>query len=259
MFYKKNINVSHIKDVYNFLYEHKKYSIRDCFYINDFTIANNVKVWNLDLKCDKNAALETIVYDNKFKHLVDSYLTAFEGTHPGYVVYFAGGYLLLSREVNDKIKSVLPSYLFAGMNYEQFKRYAKEEDNGVKYFKDELTEVFSVTRDFDKLCDELTQVLDEVTLEYQEKKKIEGEYKYAVIHSSVIDIFHYIEKSKDIELKNNLEEALDEYCSEEPFGYDFDEVRLIQIKEIERADHTIDTEITTLKYKGGYPESQLLV
>lgn len=80
--------------------------------------------------------------------------------------------------------------------------------------------------------------------------------KYIVIHSSDFD--SYISLTSSHLWITNLKDALAKYHSEQPFNYDKDEVRLLQLKETLEDDNSITTEVMLLKYKGGYSDEELL-
>lgn len=158
MFYKKDLDISNTKEMFNFLKNHFNY-----YTLNSWnglkSIANNVKVYNLDLEGDCWKALDFLNKDEYFE--IRYTIREWEENHPSYKVYFngrSGGYLVLYNENNNC--HVLPD-LILDYDYEDFKYYCKKYYGGVKYYKQELKEYVELVRDFDKLCDELRNMVNE--------------------------------------------------------------------------------------------------
>lgn len=252
MFYKKNLNISHNKEVYEFLSNHFKYSMNnnDC---PPYTIANNIKVYNLPVKNAVEDCINTALYDEEFSYAANEEIALFEENHPGFTVYTAGrsgGYLLLAAKGPGNVISAICNNI--NCSYEEFKQEAKGRGECVYWYEEERRKVAEVVRDFDKLCDTLVDILDEYTT--YNVKASESTTKYAIIHSSrnPADIL------KDAEIVTSLYEALKVYEKEEPFGFDMDEVRLVRIHEVINDAGSKDVEALTLMYKGAYSKEDLI-
>lgn len=150
MYYKKGINVSNSKQMFNFLIEHFTY---------DGDIANNVKLYNLNLSGDiavaqgklqlgENKIIEKMIDNWKLKH--EGYEVGFDGRSDGYLVLYPkeGRY---------------PYWLRCSEDYEDYKQYCKDYEGGVIYNKYSLVPFYKVVRDFDKLCDHLRDYVDELS------------------------------------------------------------------------------------------------
>lgn len=56
-------------------------------------------------------------------------------------------------------------------DYKEFKNECKEYYGGVKYYKEELKDFVKLVQDFDKLCDELRNEVNYLSLHYEEFEK----------------------------------------------------------------------------------------
>ena len=139
--------------MFEFLKRHYTYYIMNSWNITK-TIANNVKIYNLDLQGDMWKALEELQNEDYFT--INDIISIFEDKHKYYKVYFngrSGGYLILCNKHNNR--NILPSIIEDSQNYEEFKQECKDFYGGVKYYKSDLQEYTKLVQDFDKLCDEL--------------------------------------------------------------------------------------------------------
>ena len=172
MFYKKNINISHPKEIYNFILNHFTYCMNNSG-SGKLTIANNVKIYNLDLKCDKEKALDIAFNDIEYADAANELIDAFIIRHNSdYSIYFNGrsyGYICLVKQdsYSSSDSSILPDYIYNRYDYNTFKSkyYINRE------YEDVLRPLYEVIRDFDKLCDELQRILEERVLEEEAKEE----------------------------------------------------------------------------------------
>jgi hypothetical protein len=171
MFYKKGIDISNTKEMYNFLKTHYTYDTMNSWN-NLKSIANNVKIYNLNLDGDCWNALAYLQDDDYFT--VNSMIEDWEVEHEGYTVGFngrSGGYLVLYSKHHNR--NILPDYILDSDTYEDFKEYVKDYWGGVKYVKQDLREYTKLVQDFDKLCDEIRDYVNSLSLRSFTDDKIE--------------------------------------------------------------------------------------
>jgi hypothetical protein len=171
MFYKKGIDISNTKEMYNFLKTHYTYDTMNSWN-NLKSIANNVKIYNLNLDGDCWNALAYLQDDDYFT--INSMIEDWEAEHEGYSVGFngrSGGYLVLYSKHHNR--SVLPDYINDTEDYEEFKDYVKDYWGGVKYLKQDLRDYTKLVQDFDKLCDEIRDYVNSLSLRSFTDDKIE--------------------------------------------------------------------------------------
>ena len=171
MFYKKGIDITNDKQMFNFLKNHFEYYIMNSWNRLD-TIANNVKLYNLNLSGDWCVALELLHrggYD-EIRMLIEDW----EREHPSYEVFFngrSGGYLVLKNKDNNY--HILPEEITECEDYEEYKRYCKEFYGSVKVNHHDLRFYTQLVQDFDKLCDELRDFCDKLSKEKFEVVEME--------------------------------------------------------------------------------------
>lgn len=161
MFYKKGIDITNDKQMFNFLKNHFTYDTLSSW--NRLrSIANNVKLYNLNLSGDWGSALSLLEageYEN-ISWMIQDWCRE----HPGYNVYFNGrssGYLvLLDTDYNGQ---VLPDSIVYNDDYEEYKSYCRYHFGSVKANRDVLITYTKLVQDFDKLCDELRNYCDELS------------------------------------------------------------------------------------------------
>lgn len=161
MFYKKGIDITNDKQMFNFLKNHFEYYIMNSWNHLD-TIANNVKLYNLNLSGDWCVALSLLERDNYDE--INLMINQWQEYHPGYEVYFngcSGGYLVLKNEDNNY--HILPEEIIEAEDYDEYKRYCKEFYGSVRANRDDLVRYTKLVQDFDKLCDDLRAYCDELS------------------------------------------------------------------------------------------------
>lgn len=161
MFYKKGIDITNDKQMFNFLKNHFTYTTLGSWN-RLYSIANNVKLYNLGLSgdwCNALSLLESGEYEN-----LNWMIQEWQEAHPGYEVYFNGrssGYLILKdKEYNGHI---LPESILDSDNYSDYKNYCRYNFGSVRANRNELIMYTKLIQDFDKLCDELRNYCDELS------------------------------------------------------------------------------------------------
>ena len=161
MFYTKGIDITNDKQMFNFLKGHFQYFTMSSW--NGVkSIANNVKVYNLNLSGDCWTALAFLQDDDYF--VVNMMIEDWEAEHPGYKVGFngrSGGYLVLYSA--DNCRCILPTDVDDNETYDDYKDYCKEYYGSVKENHRSLVETVKLVQDFDRLCDEIRDYVDELS------------------------------------------------------------------------------------------------
>ena len=161
MFYKKGMDITNDKQMFNFLKDHYTYSTLNSW--NGLrSIANNVKVHNLNLSGNCWTALAFLQADDYFT--INMMIEDWEAEHKGYGVGFngrSGGYLVLYNSDNNR--SILPDEIDESEDYEEYKRWCKEYCGSVKSNRSDLVFYTKLVQDFDKLCDELRDYCDSLS------------------------------------------------------------------------------------------------
>lgn len=161
MFYTKGIDITNDKQMFNFLKDHFQYHIT----YGTETIANNVKIYKLGLSGDCWTALTFLQDDNYF--VVNRLIEDWEAEHPGYSVGFSGrsdGYLVLyTADTYWRGVCVLPDAVDDCETYDDYKRYCREYYGSVKANHWDLVKTVKLVRDFDRLCDEIRDYVDELS------------------------------------------------------------------------------------------------
>ena len=159
MFYNKGIDITNDKQMFNFLKNHFQYPIMN----STKTIANNVKIYNLRLSGNCWTAL-TFLQDNDY-FVVNMMIEDWEAEHLGYRVGFngrSGGYLVLCS-ANNYWRSVLPDEVDDCETYEEYKSYCREYYGSVKANHWDLVKTVKLVQDFDRLCDEIRDYVDDLS------------------------------------------------------------------------------------------------
>lgn len=161
MFYKTGVDITNDKQMFNFLKKHFEYWTMNSW--NRYTsIANNVKLYNLNLSGDWGVALSLLEageYDTISMLIMD-----WERQHRGYEVRFNGrngGYLVLTY--NGMNRHILPDEVVDNDTYEDYKNYCRDYIGSVKTNRKVLVDYTKLVQDFDKLCDELRDYCDQLS------------------------------------------------------------------------------------------------
>ena len=174
MFYKTGVDICNTKSMYNFLNEHYTYDTMNSWNCVK-SIANNVKIYNLNLEGDKWAALAALERDDYFE--VNEMIRDWEYEHKGYSVGFngrSGGYLVLYNDGN--MRNVIPEHLRGFDSYEDFKENYTDYYGTMKDAKYELRGYVELVRDFDKLCDDIRDYVNNLS-----KRDLKQDYLEEVV------------------------------------------------------------------------------
>lgn len=161
MFYVKGIDITSDKQMFNFLKNHFQYYTMNSWN-RQKSIAHNVKVYNLGLSGDHWTALTFLQDDDYF--VVNMMIEDWEAEHRGYKVGFngrSGGYLVLYN--NDNSYTVLPEEVDMNDDYDGYKEYCREYFGSMKCIRYKLVEAVKLVQDFDRLCDEIRDYVDELS------------------------------------------------------------------------------------------------
>ena len=211
MFYKKGIDITNAKQMFEFLKGHYMYdTMNSCNGLK--SIANNVKIYNLNLDGDHWNALRYLEDDEYFN--VNMMIEDWESEHPDYKVGFngrSGGYLVLYSKHHNR--NILPDYILDSDNYEEFKEYVKDYWGGVKYVKQDLREYTQLVQDFDKLCDEIRNYVNELSLRSFTDDKIEVllddfAYEYGTDMDSLGINYPDVEESTDTKISVEIDSKM---------------------------------------------------
>lgn len=160
-FYKTGVDITNDKQMFNFLKNHFEYYTMNSWNRTS-SVANNVKLYNLDLTGDWAVALsllEACEYDT-----ISMMIHDWERENPGYEVTFngrCGGYLVLTDKGSNA--HVLPQAICDCDTYEEYKEYCWEYYGSVKANRRELVEYTKLVQAFDKLCDQLRDFCDQLS------------------------------------------------------------------------------------------------
>lgn len=178
MFYTYGVDISNTKSMWEFLHNHFTYSTMNSW--NRLSsIANNVKLYKLNLEGDWTNVIKylTDVGDcGGLQDIIDGEIMAFnEKYYPNYRVGFNGrsnGYLVLYN--GDNNRSILPDCVANYETYKEFKEDLKTywSDSKVSDFNYELREAVQVVRDFDKLCDNLRDIVNGYSMRNFDEDKL---------------------------------------------------------------------------------------
>lgn len=162
MFYKKNIDIASVKSMWMFLHEHFTYYTMSSWNRHK-SIANNVKLYNLDLDGDWTVVMRYLFDEEDCGGLqlaIDEEIRAFEESNPAFKISFNGrsnGYLVLYNAENNL--SILPECLDYD-SYEDFKADVKDYGYTLSDYFLELRQATEIVREFDKLCDRLRDIVN---------------------------------------------------------------------------------------------------
>jgi hypothetical protein len=177
MFYKTGVDITNDKQMFNFLRDHFEYYTANSW--NGLkSIANNVKLYNLDLTgnwCVALSLLEADDYDT-----INMLIHDWEREYCGYSVGFngrSGGYLVLTDR--GSARHVLPEEITDCVDYEDYKQYCREYYGTVKANRHVLVEYTKLVQAFDRLCDALRDycdMLSQQSFEIMEMQKAVDEF-----------------------------------------------------------------------------------
>lgn len=162
MFYKSGVDITNDRQMFEFLKNHFTYYTANTWNRHR-SIANNVKLYNLDLSGDWGVAY-SLLAEGEYETL-NCMVGEWCRDHAGYEVYFSGrsgGYLVLV-EGDHAISCILPECVIYSDTYEDYKEWCRENFGSVKANRCELEYYTRLVRDFDKLCDELRDYCDELS------------------------------------------------------------------------------------------------
>lgn len=240
MFYKKGIDITNDRQMFEFLKGHYTYDTLNSW--NGATsIANKVKMYTLHLSGDWCTALQLLEngeYD-AIQYMIEDW--CYE--HEGFSVYFNGrsnGYLVLTR--SGSVASILPYAIDNFDTYEDFKEYVREDYGSVKAYRDELRFYTQLVQDFDKLCDDIRDFCDELSnikFEVAEMRKSVDEFNFR--YEDDLELLGFAPLKCSDDGKVNVSEIMTFSCLSEAFlsiasrrdsGYDFvfDENGLISLE-----------------------------
>lgn len=165
MFYKTGVDISNSKSMWEFLHNHFTYSTCNSWN-GGKSIAHNVKLYNLKLEGDWTVAARFLLDEQDLgdlQFLIQEKIDYFVAEHSMFRVHFngrQGGYLVLYNRDNNC--NILPDFITDYDDYEHFKSYIKTcYGQAVKEFTDELRVWTGLVRDFDRLCDDLRDLVNE--------------------------------------------------------------------------------------------------
>ena len=186
MFYKKGIDITNDKSMFEFISEHPTYYTMSAW--NGYrTIAHNVKLYNLNLEGDWGTALGFL--ESGYYEDLNWMVQDWEREHPDYTVSFngrSGGYLILTKKAS--CHSVIPEMLDYE-TYEDYKADMRDYYGSVKANRSELVKFVKLVQDFDKLCDELRDYVNDLSKASYEKEEMHN----------IVDTFNSIYEN-DLEL-----------------------------------------------------------
>lgn len=162
LFYKGAIDKRNGKALFEFLNNHFTYYTMNSW--NGLkSIANKVKIYDLHLQGDKWLALGLLQNDDY--ETINNMIYDWEDEHPNYEVGFngrSGGYLVLTNK--DDNVNVIPNWISDFDNYEDFKQNVKGYYETIKNCLDDLNYYVELVQSFDKLCDEIRDYVNELSL-----------------------------------------------------------------------------------------------
>lgn len=227
MFYKKGIDITNDKQMFNFLKNHFEYYTLSSWNRLE-TIANKVKLDQLSLSGDWQVAYD-LLKSGEYESITYM-IRDWEREHPTYQVSFNGrsdGYLILKN--TDDNGHVLPEEIIEAEDYEEYKRYCKEFYGSVKANRNALRFYTQLVQDFDKLCDELRDYCDELSNRSFEIVEMENAVEaFNNFYAADLDYLGFDELSCDGNGRVDISEIrqLDcllntfmEIASREEFGY----------------------------------------
>lgn len=192
MFYKTGVDICNPKSMFEFINKHFTYWTMNSWNRLE-SIANNVKLYNLNLDGDWGTVLNYLTDENDIGDLqfeISMRIKDWERDHPDYTLGFngrSGGYLVIYNKERDNrvnFRHILPESLVGYDSYEDWKRDLKESyyHENIKDYLPTLREYTKLIQDFDKFCDDLRDLVNEYSkMDYDaDKKAFEAEYGIGV-------------------------------------------------------------------------------
>ena len=226
MFYEKGVDITNDRQMFEFLKRHFQYYTMNSWNRSK-SIAHNVKIYRLHLSGDQWTALTFLQDDDYF--VVNMMIEDWEAEHPGYKVGFngrSGGYLVLTFDKGSAC--VLPEDIDESESYEEYKRYCREFYGSVKANRYDLIRTVKLVQDFDKLCDEIRDYVDELSRKSFPEQALEEavnrfneQYQDDLVYLEFDDLF--VEDGKvdvaEISELQSLYEAFLRVASKRDLGY----------------------------------------
>lgn len=162
MFYKTGIDITNDRQMFEFLKGHFEYPTMNSWN-RLYSIANNVKLYNLKLSGDWSVAYNLL--DNGEYETINFMIQDWCRQHPNYEIYFnghSGGYLVLYNKFSGN-GNILPESIVESDDYDEYKEYCQYYFGSVRANRSELVSYTKLVRDFDRLCDELRDYCDELS------------------------------------------------------------------------------------------------
>lgn len=228
MFYKKGIDITNDKQMFNFLKNHFNYFTMNTW--NRLTsIANNVKLYNLNLSGDWCTTLN-LLNDGGYT-TISCMIEDWEREHNNnFEVFFngrSGGYLVLKDKKSNS--HVLPVEIAEFDDYDEYKRFCKEFFGSVRANRSDLVFYTKLVQDFDKLCDDIRDYCDELSNAFFEvvameksvedfNNRYEADLERLGIEPLSCNGFGYVDIS-EIKEFNCLMDAFARLASREDCGY----------------------------------------
>lgn len=230
MFYKKGIDITNDRQMFEFLKKHFEYPTMNswnCLY----SIANKVKLYDLNLSgdwCTTLSLLESGEYET-LNYMIQDW----EVEHPSYEVYFngrSGGYLILKDKGYNG--HVLPDMIVDNEDYKEYKECCRDNYGSVKANREELVYYTKLVQDFDKLCDELRDFCDELSnLSYERIEMEKSVEHFNDEYYADLELLGFSELACDAESKvyvgdirtiKSLYEAFLRIADRRNFGYNLE-------------------------------------
>lgn len=212
--YYKEVDYNNYEEMFNFLSNHFIYDTMNSW--NKLSsIAHNVKIWNLPV--DSTKALAALEEDNYFQ--INTVIKDWEDDHPGYEVGFngrSGGYLVLTSSESN-------AHVFEGHynspchfdDYQEWKEAVEEDYGSLDAYKEELLFQVKLVQEFDKLCDDLVEVLKDMIKERDDRiartYKVEAtRFLETYSYDNITDMKLHIEymKQRGYQVREFYEDAL---------------------------------------------------
>ena len=178
MYYKK-VNLNSNKECFEFLANHFTYDTLNSW--NGLkSIANNVKLYNIP-ELDTGLVLEALQED--YYETINQTIEDWNHDHPDFQVAFngrSGGYLVLySKHHNGHCfnESDYCSPCCHFDDYEEWKKCVQHEWGSLKAYHSSLVWQVTTVQDFDKLCDDLVEVVKQLVQDMVDRKSHTFEFE----------------------------------------------------------------------------------